>query len=74
MPERSAAASNLLEMHSRFIHAIETWIEGRALDGVRDVQREIHGLLGQPDAPKRFLAASLAAVLTAQRGNLQARI
>ena len=61
-------------MHNCFIQAIETWLEGSMLDEGASVGKRVHRLLGEPDAPKRFLASFLGAVLVAQRGNLQARI
>jgi hypothetical protein len=74
VPEESTAATELLDMHDRFLQAIETWIEDSSPDEAGDVQRKVHELLGQPSPGKRFLAAFLSAVLTAQRGNLQNRI
>ena len=73
MPERSTAAADLLSMHDRFIHALESWVEGTPPDSATDMDREVHGLLGPPEPAKLFLVAFLAAILGAQRGNLRIR-
>jgi len=74
MPERSTSGRDLVEMHDRFIHAVENWVQGTPPDPGADEEWKIHKLLGHMNAPKRFLAAFLVAILVAQRGNVRAHI
>ena len=74
MPERSTAAADLLSMHDRFVHALESWVEGTPPGNATDMDQEVHALLGPPEPAKLFLVAFLAAILSAQRGNLRSRI
>ena len=74
MPERSTAAADLLTVHDRFIHALETWTEEALPDNATDMDQEVHALLGEPEPAKLFLVAFLAAILGAQRVNLRIRM
>lgn len=73
MPPSGTSAVELIEMHDRFIHAIETWVGGSPPEADHSTCQQIHELLGPPDGAKRFLASFLAAILNAQRGRLRAR-